>query len=186
VGSRILLKKTEAKATAKNDLEPLKKEKKLDIVQAIAFVITGIVMDDKGEPLVGASVVLEGTTKGTITDENGKYKLELDAKEEKTGRLVFSYVGYDSQTMPILGQNVINITLSEGKALGEVVVIGYGTQKRSDVTGSVAKYKNESLMRGLDFKTLASAYVTYSERLGYVHPSHNSPSRLYVLAQYLQ
>lgn len=145
VGSRILLKKIEAKPTAKSDVESLKKEKKSDVVQTIAFIITGIAKDEKGEPLVGASVVLEGTTKGTITDENGKYKLELEAKEEKTGRLIFSYVGYDNQTIPILGQNVINITLTEGKALTEVVVVGYGTQKRGDVTGAVSKYKNERL-----------------------------------------
>lgn len=145
VGSRILLKKIEAKMAAKSAVEPLKKEKKSDIVQSMAIVITGVVTDEKGEPLVGASIVLEGTIKGAITDENGKFAIELDAKEEKTGRLVFSYVGFDSQTIPILGQNVINITLTEGKALGEVIVIGYGTQKKGDVTGSVAKYKNESM-----------------------------------------
>jgi TonB-dependent starch-binding outer membrane protein SusC len=110
----------------------------------MAFIITGTVLDENNEPLVGASVVLEGTTKGTLTDENGKYTLELDSKD-KTGVLIISFVGYEKQTLPILERTVIDVVLVEGKALNEVVVVGYGTQKKLEVTGAVAQYKNERI-----------------------------------------
>ena len=113
-------------------------------ILAPAFIVTGTVTDEKGEPLLGTSVVLEGTTKGTLTDENGKYTLELD-DADKNGNLIFSFVGFDKQTVPITGRNTINIVLSEGKALEQVVVVGYGTQKKSDITGSVASLSRERL-----------------------------------------
>ncbi len=115
-----------------------------NIDRNIAFTVTGTVTDEKNEPLVGASVVLEGTTKGTITDVDGKYTLELDNKE-KTGTLIFSFVGFDKQEVPILERSVIDIVMIEGKALNELVVVGYGTQKKAEVTGAVAQYKNDRI-----------------------------------------
>lgn len=109
-----------------------------------AFTIKGKVTDEKGEPMVGTSVVLEGSTKGTLTDVNGNYVLELTEKE-KNGTLVFSFVGFDKQSVAINGQNTINIVFKEGKALEQVIVVGYGTQKKSDVTGSVASVSRERL-----------------------------------------
>jgi TonB-dependent starch-binding outer membrane protein SusC len=147
VGSRILLKKTETKPAyaAQQETEPLKTAKpSLSVSQLAAVVITGVVMDEKGELLVGASVVLEGTRIGTVTDENGKYKIEIDGKEKKANS-VFSFVGYEIQIISIDGQNVINVVLKEGKALTEVVVIGYGEAKRTEITGAISKYRNDRL-----------------------------------------
>ena len=110
----------------------------------LAFTITGTVVDEKNQPLVGASIVLEGTTKGAVTDVDGKYSLELDNKE-KTGVLIFSFVGFENLKIPILERTLIDAVLVEGKALNEVVVVGYGTQKRVEVTGAVAQYKNDKI-----------------------------------------
>jgi TonB-dependent starch-binding outer membrane protein SusC len=117
---------------------------KMNLPSAVASTITGTITDANNEPLIGATVVLEGTNKGTVTDENGAYSLELTDKEA-TGVLVFSYVGFDKQIVPIGGQKIINISLKEASVLNEVVVVGYGTQKKGDITGAVAQYKNERL-----------------------------------------
>ncbi len=143
-GSRILLKKADLRTgSVEEETEPSKSEN-INNVQTIAFIVNGIITDEKNEPLVGASVVLEGTTKGAISDENGKFKLEL-ADNEKNGTLVISYVGYEKQSIVLEGRTTIAVSLKESGTLSEVVVVGYGTQKRGDVTGSVAKYKNESM-----------------------------------------
>lgn len=117
----------------------------LTSTKAMAYVITGIVLDEKNEPMIGATVTLEGTGKGTITDVDGAYTLEIDTKDAKGGVLIFSYVGYEAQLVPILDQKIINITLKEANILNEVVVVGYGTQKKGSITGAVAQYKNERL-----------------------------------------
>ncbi len=106
--------------------------------------ITGTVVDEKNEPLIGASVVLEGTTKGAISDANGAFELSI-ADNEMNGNLVVSFVGYDKQILPILGQKFFAVILKEAGVLSEIVVVGYGTQKKGDITGAVSKYKNEKL-----------------------------------------
>ena len=96
--------------------------------------VTGTVTDAKGEPLLGVNVVVKGTTNGTITDLDGKYSLEV----EPNSILVVSYIGYVSQQIPASGE-VVNVTLKEDtQNLDEVVVVGYGTQQKKDITGSVA------------------------------------------------
>lgn len=104
--------------------------------------IKGKVSSDKGEPLVGASVVVKGTTTGAITDLDGNYELKI-TKEAKT--LVFSFVGFDTKEVAINGQSVIDIALSEGNALNEVVVVGYGTQKKSQLTGAISSISSKQL-----------------------------------------
>ena len=106
-------------------------------ITASAQTIQGTIVDGLNEPLVGASVVLAGTTKGAIADEKGNYKLEL-SDGDKSGNLIFSFVGYENQTVPIDGRTTINITLKEGNSLSEVVVVGYGVQKKKDLTGAIA------------------------------------------------
>ena len=97
--------------------------------------VTGVVTDSSEKPLPGAAVVLKGTTQGTITDLDGKYSLS-DVPAD--GVLVFSFVGMKSQEISIGGKTSINVMLQEGTiGLDEVVAIGYGTQKKSDLTGSV-------------------------------------------------
>ena len=96
----------------------------------------------KGEPLLGVNVVVKGTTNGTITDLDGKYVLEV----EPNAILVISYIGYVTQQTPASG-NVMNITLKEDtQNLDEVVVVGYGTQQKKDITGSVAVIDTEELL----------------------------------------
>ncbi|HEY9002241.1 MAG TPA: TonB-dependent receptor [Mucilaginibacter sp.] len=95
-----------------------------------------------GETLVGVSVILKGTETGTQTDVNGTFTLAAPSN----GTLVLSYLGYTSQEVPVNGQTTINVLLkSQSNALNEVVVVGYGTQKKVDVTGSVATVKGSDL-----------------------------------------
>lgn len=96
--------------------------------------ITGKVVDQTGEGVIGANIQVKGTTLGAITDLDGNFSFEAP----QTGTLVISYVGYKTQEQP-LGRTTYNIKLEEdSEVLGEVVVIGYGTQRKSDVTGSIA------------------------------------------------
>lgn len=104
--------------------------------------IKGKVSSDKGEPLVGASVVVKGTTTGAITDLDGNYELKATT-DAKT--LVFSFVGFDTKEVAINGQTTIDMTLSEGNALNEVVVVGYGTQKKSQLTGAISSISAKQL-----------------------------------------
>ena len=97
--------------------------------------LTGIVTDEKGEPIIGANVVEKGTTNGTVTDIDGKFSLEVDDKS----MLMVSYIGYNTKNVPVSGKSSLTIDLSEDtKALDEVVVVGYGTQKKVNLTGSIA------------------------------------------------
>jgi len=105
-------------------------------------IVSGTVTDDKGEGLPGVSVVVKGTSRGTTTDTNGKYR--LDAPERAT--LVFSYVGYLSQEVAVGNQTTLNVTLkTDNKSLEEVVVVGYGTVRKSDLTGAVSSVKAEQI-----------------------------------------
>ncbi|HRD08842.1 MAG TPA: TonB-dependent receptor plug domain-containing protein, partial [Saprospiraceae bacterium] len=95
--------------------------------------VSGTVTSDKGEPLIGTTVLLKGTDTGTVTDLDGKYELPANK-----GTLVFSSIGYATKEIEINGQSVINAVLSEESTLLEsVVVIGYGTQKKKDLTSAV-------------------------------------------------
>ncbi len=97
------------------------------------------------EPLVGVNVVLEGTTVGVMTDINGKFSLSVP---NLTGTLSVSYIGYVAQNIPINGMTSVDVSLeSDVKALEEVVVTGYGTVRKSDLTGSVSSIKTEQLLQ---------------------------------------
>ncbi|MDR0845493.1 MAG: carboxypeptidase-like regulatory domain-containing protein, partial [Tannerella sp.] len=103
--------------------------------------VSGTVVDVQGETIIGASVVVKGTTSGIITDLDGKFSLDVP----DNAVLQVSYVGYVTQEIPVGSQTSLNITLSENlQALDEVIVIGYGTAKRQDFTGSVASVKLEN------------------------------------------
>ena len=98
--------------------------------------VTGTVVDAQGEPIIGASVVVKGTSNGTVTDLDGKFTI---ANAPAKGNLVISYVGYRTQTIALGGKSQFNVTLDEDKQLlDEVVVVGYGVQRKSDVTGALA------------------------------------------------
>lgn len=107
----------------------------------LSNTVSGIVTDEYGEPIIGASVTIKGTTIGAISDLDGKYSLAIPAGG---GELQVSYIGYNTQTWPINSTH-INIRLEESAlALEETVVMGYGTQKKSDLTGRVARTSIQS------------------------------------------
>ncbi len=104
-----------------------------------AFVVSGTIKDETGTTLPGVNVVLKGTSIGTTTDADGHYTLELPDGE---GILVFSFIGYKPMEVAIANQTEISVTLDpDVTSLQEVVVVGYGEQKRANVLGSVAEVK---------------------------------------------
>lgn len=106
--------------------------------------VSGTVIDEAGEAVIGANVAVKGTKVGTVTDFNGDFSLSNIADN---AILVISYVGYTTQEVPVAGKSVINVTLTENRELlDEVVVIGYGTVKRKDLTGAVASMKNSDVV----------------------------------------
>ena len=108
---------------------------KVELGDEIQSTVTGTIIDDAGVPLPGASVVEKGTTNGTQTDFDGNYTIEVG----EDAILVISYIGYSTQEVAVSGQSIINITMAEDASqLDEVVVTGYGTQTRGEITGSVA------------------------------------------------
>lgn len=115
--------------------------------------VSGRVTDAAGEPLVGATVVVVGTTTGTTTDIDGNYAINAPA----AGQLKFSYIGYAEQTVEIGTQSVINITLQDdSQVLKDVVVIGYGTMEKKSVTSSITSIKGDDLTAGMGGSTIAT------------------------------
>ena len=105
--------------------------------------VKGTVVDESGEPIIGASVKLVGARGGSVTDMNGQFSITAASNAQ----LEISYVGYVTQKVNIANRQNISITLSEDtNTLNDVVVIGYGVQKKSDLTGAVASVKSEDLM----------------------------------------
>ncbi len=106
--------------------------------------VKGKVTDEKNNPVIGASVQVKHTLRGTFTDVDGNYSIEASSKDT----LVFSMLGMSTKSIPVAGKTVINITMQEeAKELNEVVVIGYGTVKKSDLTGSVSMVKTGDLTK---------------------------------------
>src|SRR5690606_7235749 len=104
--------------------------------------ITGKILDETGQPLPAATVLVEGTTLGTVTDVDGNFSLTVP----DNATLLVSYIGYTAKTIAVGQQSVINISLEvDSKSLDEVIVIGYGTVRKSDLTGSVGQVGAESL-----------------------------------------
>lgn len=115
-----------------------------DIRQAGRKTVIGRVLDENGDPVIGANVVEKGTTNGTVTDIDGNFKLEV----EDNAILQISYIGYLVQDINSAGRNSISIVLQEDtKTLEEIVVVGYGTMKKRDLTGSVSSIKSEDIQR---------------------------------------
>jgi TonB-linked SusC/RagA family outer membrane protein len=107
--------------------------------------VSGVIVDENGDPVIGASVVVKGTSTGTITDLDGKYVLQ-DVPENAT--LDISYVGYETLSLKASDKDLARITMREDtEKLDEVVVVGYGTQKKVSVTGSMASTKGSDLSK---------------------------------------
>lgn len=104
--------------------------------------VQGSVSDSAGNPLIGVSVQIKGTNKGTVTDTHGHY--EIEAPDDAT--LVFSYVGYQTKEVELNGREAVNVSLSAANTgLNEVVVVGYGTQKKASLTGAVSTVSGSEL-----------------------------------------
>ena len=106
------------------------------VVQQSGKVVTGTIVDPSGMPVIGANVMVKGTTNGTITDMDGKFSLEV----EEGATLQISYIGYANQEIKVGNQKTLSIALKEdAEALDELVVVGYGTQNKQAITGAVIK-----------------------------------------------
>ncbi|MBU3821397.1 TonB-dependent receptor [Flavobacteriaceae bacterium XHP0103] len=121
----------------------------LTLFVAMAFAanaqttVSGTVLDEAGVPMLGVNVIEKGTNNGTNTDFDGNYSLNVSGNNAV---LVFSYLGFQNKEVSVAGQSNINVTLAQDvSALSEVVVIGYGTQRKESVTGSVVSVKGEDL-----------------------------------------
>lgn len=111
-------------------------------LQAQNILLTGKVTEVSGEPLPGANIVVKGTTKGIVTDLNGNYSLNVNSSDV----LVFSFVGYLTKEIKLTGEATLNVVLTEdSRNLDELVVIGYGSQKKSDLTGSITSVSSDKL-----------------------------------------
>jgi len=107
--------------------------------------VTGTVTDQQGQPLAGVTVMVKGTSKGALTDMSGKYSLSNINRDDV---LTFSFIGFETQEVPVNGRSVINVTMAETTlALTEVVVVGYGTQKKETVVGAVTQMSSDELKR---------------------------------------
>ncbi|AFK01999.1 TonB-dependent receptor plug [Emticicia oligotrophica DSM 17448] len=111
---------------------------------AFAQTIKGKVTDAQGQALPGVSIVVKGTSKGSISDSNGDYSVSID----KNATLVFTYIGYLAQEIATNGRSILNVSLQpDEQTLGEVIVVGYGVQKKETVTGSVTTVKGAELVK---------------------------------------
>ncbi|MEM6963980.1 MAG: TonB-dependent receptor [Bacteroidota bacterium] len=130
--------------------------------------ITGTVTDaENGETLIGANVIVEGTSVGTSTDIDGNYTLEISADAKV---LVFSYTGFAGQSVTIGASNIINVQMSSGEVLDEVVIIGYGSTKKEDATGSIQEVDQRVFNKG----QLTSPQELLSGKIAGVSISTNS------------
>jgi len=130
--------------------------------------ITGKVTDEKGEALVGVNILLKETNRGTTTNVDGKYTISVSGAKRQ---LAFSSVGYDGKTITVGNQSVINVVLTaNAQNLSEVVVIGYGTQRKSDLTGSVSSIKTDQLLE----RPASSLNQALAGRMAGVQVNNNS------------
>lgn len=118
----------------------------MSFFQTTAKQVTGTVTDESGEPLPGVSILEKGTTNGTVTDLDGNYKISVASDEAV---LVFSFIGMASQEVPVGSQSTLNVELtSNTESLEEFVVIGYGSQKKREITSAVANVEEDDFVQG--------------------------------------
>ena len=109
-----------------------------------SFKVQGTVTEESGTPMPGVTIVVKGTTVGVVSDMDGKYQIEANAKST----LAFSFIGYKTQEFLVGNKKEISVKLlPENLQVDEVVVVGYGTSKKSDISGSVASVSSETMMK---------------------------------------
>ena len=147
-----------------------KAEKRLNVPDylRIDHVVEGVIIDQEGVPLIGVNIQVKGSNKGTATDFDGRFILD-DIDENAI--LVISYIGYQTQEIPVSGETDFEIVMiSDSQMLDEVVVVGYGTQKKSDLTGAVGTVRAEELQE----RPVSSINQALSGRIAGVDVSSNS------------
>lgn len=118
----------------------------ITLQETIPVTISGKITDEKNIPLAGVSVVLKGSSIGTISSSSGAYQLKIP---DYSGTIVFGLIGFIPAEIPVSGDKIINVQLrEEQRNLNEIVVVGYGTQRRSDITSAVASVKSENFVKG--------------------------------------
>lgn len=141
VGKQIILQKVSAPRQS-HEIDHLVP---LEYAQYIDKNIRGTVRDEAGEPLPGVSIIVKGTQRGTTTNLDGTFQIEIP---EDQNILVFSFVGYETKEVLVGSESIVNVVLNvDVKALSEVVVVGYGTQKKVNLTGSVSVVSGEEIAR---------------------------------------
>lgn len=124
----------------------------LGMVNAQNLSVKGVVKDASGDPLIGVNILLKGSTTGAITDMDGTFDLNVNSDKSV---LVFSFIGFETKEVPVKGRTFLTVTLKEDNTqLEEVIVVGYGTQKRQEITGSVASVSRKEIM------TVSTANIT--------------------------
>ncbi|MDB5010906.1 MAG: TonB-dependent receptor plug [Mucilaginibacter sp.] len=119
-----------------NETDKQLQAKQLQAKQLQAIAVTGNVTDEAGQPLIGVTVTIKNSTTAVVTDEKGSFKINVP---DNGATLVFKYVGYIAQEVDVNGRTVINVQLrADSKALNEIVVVGYGSQRRANITGAVS------------------------------------------------
>ena len=128
-------------------LGPNENIKDIESVSSQQISVSGKVTDSSNQPLPGVTVIVKGTTIGTVTNDEGKYSIP---QVSDNSSLQFSFIGMKTQEVAIAGENVINITMTE-EAIGldEVVAIGYGTQKKNDLTGAISTVEQDRFNKGI-------------------------------------
>lgn len=145
-----------------------KKVKPIDNYQTDQNTVKGVVLDENGVPIPGANVIIKGTSKGVVTDFDGGFSIQASSNDI----LEISFIGYKTKTVTIGNQNTLSIALTEDAGqLDEVVVIGYGTAKKSDLTGSIARvsaksFEKQPLTRVEDALQGRAAGVTVARQSG--------------------
>jgi len=125
----------------------------MNVIYAQGLIVTGTITDDNNAPIPGANIVIKGTTTGTISDVDGKFVIDLSGFDNPV--LTISYIGYLTETIEVGKQTQINVTLvPDLLSLDEVVVVGYGVQKKSDLTGAIASVSGEDLVNTPSIGTL--------------------------------
>lgn len=124
------------------DLMKFDEENLILFTEMVDVTVSGIVTDENGQPIPGATVIVEGTNQGTVTDIDGNFSIDAD----EGAVILISFIGYESQRMTIGNQTQINVVLMEDQSsLEEVVVVGYGTQRKSDLTGAISSVTSKDL-----------------------------------------
>jgi outer membrane receptor protein involved in Fe transport len=113
-------------------------------VKMVDFTVSGKIKDENGTPVPGANILLKGTTMGTASDANGDYSLVLP---DEKGILIFSFIGFTTQEVEVSGRSMIDVTLiSDDVTLSEIIVTGYGTQSKREITGAVSSIDSKDLL----------------------------------------